>query len=460
MAERRILKDNGIDILPITHESAVLTDEGVTLDEKYIKIKDIDTELQGYYDKIDDIKDAVDKLGDNLSMLESRVGSLEDLDTINKNSLADAFNELFHYGNETKQKLVDILIANGHNVSTKTTFTEIFDILKKCCYLKRYFAPSAFIRGISSSAPCPYAFHGACATTHKDLIYIAGGTTKAWNNTSATTNLFLSFNPKTYEYKVRANLPQSLIHARMCSLGDSVLLVGGTNSGSAVQDTVYMYNPTTNTWTTKGSLLYKLYAGCLESVNGKAYYMCGATGGFNTNTKVKYNMCYDPSTNTWTSKVDFNTTAVFCSSSCVDDNSNIHVMGGFNYNTSYNGDISTTAHRVYNPTTNTWSSGISLASTNSLHCSVCINNVIFMFPGFYRSYSSSSGWTENYRSGIYRLDLNDSTQTSWVYDRIYHTFGFLRSYALASYGNKVFTFMGLEDTTLTDKSFMFVPNWR
>ena len=83
-----------------------------------------------------------------------------------------------------------------------------------------------------------------------------------------------------------------------------------------------------------------------------------------------------------------------------------------------------------------------------------------MFPGCYQSYSSSSGLTHSYRSGLYRLDLNDSTQTSWVYDRIVHPLGFLKSYALASYGNKVFTFMGLESDVLINQSFMFVPNWR
>lgn len=455
MAERRILKDNGIDILPITHESAVLTDEGVTLDEKYIKIKDIDTELQEYYDKIDDIKDAVDKLGTNLSLLESRVGSLDDLDTTNKNSLADAFNELFHYGNETKQKLVDILIANGHNVSTTTTFTEIIDILRKCGYLKRYFAPAVFTRTLSSIPPCPYALQGSCITTHKDLIYIGGGTTTAWNNTSATSNMFLTFNPKTYEYKEIGILPSNLLHARMCSLDDSILLVGGCNSNG-----VYMYNPTTKTWTTKTSLSSKLYAGCLESVDGKAYYICGSTGSFGGNLQVATNYCYDPTTDTWTAKTNYNTTAVFCSSSCVDDNSNIHVIGGFTYNISYRVDVSTTAHRVYNAKTNTWSTGISTSSSIALQSCVCINNVIYMFPGFNQSYSSSSGISQTYRNAVYKLDLNDSTQTAWVYDRTVHILGSLKSYVSASYGNRAFVFMGLDSDVLTDKAFMFVPNWR
>ena len=91
-----------------------------------------------------------------------------------------------------------------------------------------------------------------------------------------------------------------------------------------------MYNPTTNTWTSKTSLPYaKQYSAAVE-VDGKVYISQG------NNT---YNMAYDPSTNAWTQLTRNSTTGGNYVSSAY-YNGKIYVMGGASYPTyAYSYDV-------------------------------------------------------------------------------------------------------------------------
>lgn len=98
MIEKKILQVDGKPILPITHETAVVDDNGVSLPEKYATKEDIP---------------------DTTSFVKNyEIGELSHLETINKSTLVEAINELFRFGNNVKKQLVDALIAKGLNCST------------------------------------------------------------------------------------------------------------------------------------------------------------------------------------------------------------------------------------------------------------------------------------------------------------------------------------------------------
>ena len=107
MAEKKILQHEGKSILPITHETAVIDDNGKTIPEKYVTKEEIP----------------------DMSSLakEYEIGDLSNLATTNKINLVGAINELFRSGNNVKKQLVDALIAKGLDCSTDDSWEYLKD---------------------------------------------------------------------------------------------------------------------------------------------------------------------------------------------------------------------------------------------------------------------------------------------------------------------------------------------
>lgn len=93
MAKKKILKQNGADILPITHESCVLDNNGVPISTK--------------------------------------IGSLSQLNTDNKSSLVAAINSISAFNAETKQQLVSALLFKGYNVSSNDSWEVLINKILK-----------------------------------------------------------------------------------------------------------------------------------------------------------------------------------------------------------------------------------------------------------------------------------------------------------------------------------------
>ncbi len=113
MADMKILKSNGQEILPITHESAVIDNDGKTIPEKYATKADMPS----------------------TSNLASRteVGTLSNLKTSDKSSLVGAINELFQNGSNAKQRLIDALTAKGMTCSIDDSWDDLEYRLNVAC---------------------------------------------------------------------------------------------------------------------------------------------------------------------------------------------------------------------------------------------------------------------------------------------------------------------------------------
>lgn len=139
MAEIKKLQVDGSDIYPVTHESAVYDNEGKSIESKYlssvaytqgddIKISDengniIDTsKLEA---QIEDVEAQIEEVREIADWCVMALGDGDQLLTNNKNSVVDAINEVFQYGNNVKQNLVDALIAKGVQASTSETFDSL-----------------------------------------------------------------------------------------------------------------------------------------------------------------------------------------------------------------------------------------------------------------------------------------------------------------------------------------------
>ena len=94
MAKKKILKDNGKEILPITHESCVLDNNGVSIG--------------------------------------SKIGNINELATDNKTDLVSAINDILQFinndkqeMNDTKQQIIDLLINNGIEMNGNESWEDI-----------------------------------------------------------------------------------------------------------------------------------------------------------------------------------------------------------------------------------------------------------------------------------------------------------------------------------------------
>lgn len=89
MAKKKILKDNGKEILPITNESCVLDNNGISL--------------------------------------KTKLGDLSELNTDNKNSLVDAINDIVNLNGNVKQQIVEILTGYGVECSINNTWDTLIN---------------------------------------------------------------------------------------------------------------------------------------------------------------------------------------------------------------------------------------------------------------------------------------------------------------------------------------------
>lgn len=127
LAEIKKLQVDGVDIYPVTHESAIYDSEGKPIDSKYLS--------SVAYTKGDDIKIAnentneleakIEEIEETANLCKEVLGDSEQLLTNSKSTIVDAINEVFQYGNSVKQNLVDALIAKGVQASTSETFDSL-----------------------------------------------------------------------------------------------------------------------------------------------------------------------------------------------------------------------------------------------------------------------------------------------------------------------------------------------
>ena len=93
MAKKKILTDNGQEILPITHESCVLDNNGVSIG--------------------------------------SKIGNINELATDSRTDLVSAINDILYFNNETKECIKEVLINNGIEIGEGESWESIIGKLNE-----------------------------------------------------------------------------------------------------------------------------------------------------------------------------------------------------------------------------------------------------------------------------------------------------------------------------------------
>ena len=289
MAELKKLQENGVDIYPVTLEDVVFDSNGNTLPNKYQTKED------------------------------------STLNTTDK-TIVGAINELFQYGTNAKQNLVDTLVAKGISASTSMTFDELINLINDLGGGDSNNLPSWYKKAWIEAKPLPIATYGVAVTSVGNKIYAMNARTG--NTTLANTNY--CYNVETNTWEEKATIPTARIYAGASAIGDKIYCIGGY----ALSNFSYAnecYDTTTDTWSTKTNMSLSRTSLSSGVVNNKIYCIGGANR-YN-NYYFATNECYDVSSDTWESKEDMPISESNLGITCV--NNMIFCIGGTNSSAIY-----------------------------------------------------------------------------------------------------------------------------
>ena len=236
----------------------------------------------------------------------------------------------------------------------------------------------------STLAPMPTHRWFAGAGTANGIIYVVGGQA----SDSGALHTVEAYDPSTDTWSTAANMPTARHSVGIAVVHDANLnrdilyaIGGATNTGSVnvPVKTVEAFDPVTNTWTTKTSMLQERWQPVVGVVNGKIY----AIGGFDTTfseASDKTVEAFDPVTNTWTMKTSMPTARGAHPAGGVANNI-IYVAGGIDQ---INVDVETslTTVEAYDPTSDTWSAAPDMLSGRTTLGGAVVNNILYAVGGF------------------------------------------------------------------------------
>jgi N-acetylneuraminic acid mutarotase len=194
-----------------------------------------------------------------------------------------------------------------------------------------------------------------------------------------STSVVEAYDAATDSWTPKANLPQELCGETAGTVNDKMYVIGGSTSilGTGyVVDSVYEYNPVSDSWTSKSKIPTPLMAAAAAVVDGKIYVIGGAPFGMNSAYKSVYE--YNPAIDIWTKKTDMYTARLLASATVVDGK--IYVFGGAAnlYGTGFS------AVEVYDPSADTWAVKGPMPIPRATHVSSAVNGNIYIFTGALR----------------------------------------------------------------------------
>lgn len=233
---------------------------------------------------------------------------------------------------------------------------------------------------IMAPMPLPRSSFGICV--HHDKIYVFGGIFRDnYGTRSSYTNITEVYDPSTDSWSTGASEPTAG-RAHFCAnvVGDEIYLVSGSSytlippSFSQSSDSNLVYNPTTDSWSTRTSIPISISSYPSVVVDNKIYFI-GSDPVF-----VIPPQTFDPKTDTWNSGTGI-TTAIYNPAGGATRGKmapvRIYVFGGM-YNGSANaGDIT----YVYDPKNDTWTTGAPMPTPRDGAQVAVVNDELYVIGG-------------------------------------------------------------------------------
>lgn len=211
-------------------------------------------------------------------------------------------------------------------------------------------ATSATENTWSTKAPMPITLSNPKAAALNGKIYVIGAHLGENKN-----NSLYEYNPATNAWAIKKSMLSSRIYFAVTACENKIYVIGG---GLNPQQSHYAealsnneaYDPATNTWETKAPMPTARTQMEANTVDGKIYVISGRTAG--SDSTVTTSEVYDPDTDSWAKKTAIPYPVASYASAVVD--SKIYIIGGQDeYYTPMNPGF----NQIYDTKTDTWMQG-------------------------------------------------------------------------------------------------------
>jgi N-acetylneuraminic acid mutarotase len=206
----------------------------------------------------------------------------------------------------------------------------------------------------TSKAPMPTARGGLGVAVVNGKIYAIGGSTiqvkESRYVSGGVVGVNEEYDPATDTWTTKASMPTPRAFLAVAVYQNKIYCIGGSSGDSTINgeleqitDVNEVYDPATDTWTTKSPMPMPNSKVQANVVNGKIFILGG-------NDDPTFNQVYDPESDSWTTKASIPIGTYLFGSAVVDDK--IYALVYFSNTTGFNSKI-----EIYDPLTDNWSSG-------------------------------------------------------------------------------------------------------
>lgn len=256
-----------------------------------------------------------------------------------------------------------------------------------------------------------------CTGTIPNELYVIGG--RFYSSSPTTwTNRVEKLTLSSNSWSTKTSYPVNIDQSRSGTIDDNVYVFGGfTGSGSYFSASTNQYNTTSNSWSSKSSLPSGTYVAQGSALGGYVWNLKGTTSTVGANDYVSHAVQYNPSVNSWTNKASDGTYKSGQGVHMNDFDQRLYVVGGWSGDNSsafgFNNNISAT--RIYNITTNSWSSASTLPSggTRGINGAGNEENNGVLVGGYTSSYINKTQ-VYNYISNAWSTGTNYSYNIGFV----------------------------------------------
>ena len=145
---------------------------------------------------------------------------------------------------------------------------------------------------------------GSVAAALNGKMYVVGGFITGGGLTSAVE----AYDPTTNTWTIKAPIPSPMTYAGAAAIGNKLYFVGGSpNDNNSTTGLLQIYDSVTNTWSTGASMPTPRTSFVTGVIDGKLYAAGGQGPPFAGNPPYAVLEVYDPATNTWTTKTSMAT---------------------------------------------------------------------------------------------------------------------------------------------------------
>ncbi len=240
----------------------------------------------------------------------------------------------------------------------------------------------------ATRVPMPKARSGFAIAVYQNKIFCIGGTVGDSDNlVSGFTGANEVYDPAKNTWETRESMPTPRADLRASVVDGKIYLIGGKEYWGvkpfyhelAVNE---VYDPETDSWTTKAPMPVPAFGYASEMVDGKIYVIGGAREfqeELGNLTAISANQVYDAKNNTWSSRASLPVTvshAAACVTSGVTAPMRIYVVGGFDQ-TNYSN-----ATHVYDFERDVWDSGALMPTARAYLGLAVINDALYAIGGF------------------------------------------------------------------------------